>query len=219
MAEASDAPVLAPPVADRERNVLVLDLSKSMLAPLPEPLTEGAERQKIEVARTAVFRILENAAAAGSSFGLVTFTEVVRVPLPLTEINRQNLSYIENLIALLAPSGRSAIWDALAVAADMLRQGSAGVQGNIVLVTDGWDNASTKFDVRDPKLPRLRPERLTSSRIYCHRTPISRSESLGSVVAKNATKGSTRPEWASYSLNSIVGPSNSDCRVPSAIRR
>ena len=45
-----------PSVADRERNVLVLDLSKSMLAPLPEPLTEGAERQKIEVARTAVFQ-------------------------------------------------------------------------------------------------------------------------------------------------------------------
>jgi hypothetical protein len=151
MAEASEAPVLAPTTPGRERNVLVLDLSKSMLAPLPEPSAEGPERQKIEVARTAVFRILENAASAGSSFGLVTFTETVRVPLPLTEINRQNLSYIENLISLLAPSGRSAIWDALAVAADMLRQGSAGVQGNIVLVTDGWDNASTKFDVRDQK--------------------------------------------------------------------
>ena len=136
----------------RERNVLLLDLSKSMLAPLPDPEPGKAERQKVEVARTAVFRILQDAATTGSLFGLVTFTETVRVPVPLGEIHKENLPYIENLISLLAPSGRSAIWDALGVGADLLRMGTSGVQGNLVLVTDGWDNASTRFDVKtDPK--------------------------------------------------------------------
>jgi hypothetical protein len=135
-----------PPASSlRERNVLLLDLSKSMLAPLPDPQGEKGERQKIEVARTAVFRILQDAARTGTPFGLVTFTEVVRVPVPLGEVQPQNLPYIENLLSLLQPSGRSAIWDALAVGADLLRAGVNGVRGNLVLVTDGWDNASVKF--------------------------------------------------------------------------
>jgi len=137
-----------PPVPPRERNVLLLDLSKSMLAPLPDPQPGSTERQKIEVARTAVFRILQDAANSGTLFGLVTFTEVVRVPVPLGEIHKENLPYIENLISMLAPSGRSAIWDSIAVGADLLRMGVDGVRGNLVLVTDGWDNASQRFDVR-----------------------------------------------------------------------
>ena len=70
-----------PTPPSRERNVLLLDLSKSMFAPLPDPQGSGPERQKIEVARTAVFRILQEAAASGTLFGLVTFTETVRVPV------------------------------------------------------------------------------------------------------------------------------------------
>jgi hypothetical protein len=138
----------------------MLDLSKSMLAPLPDQAPGQPERQKIEVARTAVFRILQDAATSGSLFGLVTFTETVRVAVPLTEIHRENLPYIENLISLLTPSGRSAIWDALAVGADLLRMGVQGVQGNLVLVTDGWDNASTRFDVQLPDGPPIAPGRL-----------------------------------------------------------
>ncbi len=129
----------------RERNVLLLDLSKSMLAPLPEPEGTARERQKIEVARTAVYRILKDAAKSGTPFGLVTFTETVRVPVPLGTIQRDHLPFIENLISLLTPSGRSAVWDALAAGADLLRSAENGVRGNLVLVTDGWDNASTKF--------------------------------------------------------------------------
>jgi von Willebrand factor type A domain len=144
-----DANATLPPPPSRERHVLVLDLSKSMLAPLPDPGgADKVERQKIEVARTAVFRILQDAAASNWLFGLVTFTETVRAPVPLGEIHKENLPYIENLISLLNPSGRSAIWDALAVGADLLRMGTRGVQGNLVLVTDGWDNASARFDVR-----------------------------------------------------------------------
>ena len=151
MADESPAPVTVP---HRERNVLLLDLSKSMLAPLPEAEHGHPPRQKIEVARTAVFRILQDAATTGSLFGLVTFTETVRVPVPLGEIHKENLPYIENLISLLTPSGRSAIWDAIAVGADLLRTGTDGVRGNLVLVTDGWDNASSRFDVRtDPSTP------------------------------------------------------------------
>jgi hypothetical protein len=145
-----DASGGAPVTPMRERNVLILDLSKSMLAPLPEVGTEKGEHQKVEVARTAVFRILQDAANTGALFGLVTFTEAVRAPVPLGEIRKENLPYIENLISLLQPSGRSAIWDALAAGADLLRMGTHGVQGNLVLVTDGWDNASQRFDVRNP---------------------------------------------------------------------
>lgn len=132
----------------KERHVLVLDLSKSMLAPLPDPSSPAPEKQKIEVARTAVYRILENAQRESGMFGLVTFTESVRVAVPLAEVHKENLPYVESLISLLTPSGRSAIWDALAVGADLLRAGSGGVEGSLVLVTDGWDNASQRFEVR-----------------------------------------------------------------------
>ncbi|MGP8077639.1 MAG: vWA domain-containing protein [Thermoplasmata archaeon] len=149
--EVTSAP---PELKHRERNVLLLDLSKSMLAPLPDPGGNRGERQKIEVARTAVFRILQDAATTATPFGLVTFTETVRVPVPLGEVRRENLPYIENLLALLQPSGRSAVWDAIAVGADLLRVGPQGVHGNLVLVTDGWDNASARFGVRpDPNVP------------------------------------------------------------------
>jgi hypothetical protein len=136
------------PAVPKERHVLILDLSKSMLAPLPDPDSPGPEKQKIEVARTAVYRILENTESVGAFFGLVTFTETVRVAVPLTEIRHENLPYIESLISMLAPSGRSAIWDALAVGADLLRSTGGAVRGNLVLVTDGWDNASTRFQVQ-----------------------------------------------------------------------
>ncbi len=146
-----EGPTDVPPAElGRERNVLVLDLSKSMLAPLPDPDSPRGERPKIEVARTAVFRILQDAAHSGARFGLVTFTESVRAPVPLAEIHPEQLPYIENLISMLAPSGRSAIWDALAAGADLLRIGSRGVHGTLVLVTDGWDNASTRFAVAAP---------------------------------------------------------------------
>ncbi len=137
----------------KERHVLVLDLSKSMLAPLPDPSNPGAEQQKIEVARTAVYRILENAASAGSLFGLITFTENARVAVPLADIARENLPQIEGLISMLQPSGRSAIWDAIGLGADLLRSMNGGVRGTIVVVTDGWDNASTRLAVLHPGVP------------------------------------------------------------------
>jgi hypothetical protein len=143
----------------RDRNVLLLDLSKSMLAPLPEPDGTSRERQKIEVARTAVYRILQDAAKSGTPFGLVTFTETVRVPVPLGTIHRDHLPFIENLISLLTPSGRSAIWDAVGTGADLLRAGEQGVLGNLVLVTDGWDNASTRYTARTPDPTAPQPHR------------------------------------------------------------
>jgi von Willebrand factor type A domain len=140
----------AGPAADlRERNVLLLDLSKSMVAPLPEPDGTSRERQKIEVARTAVYRILQDAAKSGTPFGLVTFTETVRVPVPLGTIHSDHLPFIENLISLLSPSGRSAVWDAVAAGADLLRTAEHGVRGNLVLVTDGWDNASVRYTAKE----------------------------------------------------------------------
>ncbi len=128
----------------------MLDLSRSMLAPLPDPDGTRRERQKIEVARTAVYRILQDAARSGVPFGLVTFTEVVRVPVPLGTIRPDHLPYIENLVSVLTPNGRSAIWDAIATGADLLRLPDGSVHGNLVLVTDGWDNASTRFGPRGP---------------------------------------------------------------------
>ncbi len=158
MVEARPPPAEAVP--EPLRHVLVLDLSKSMLAPLPDPTGLQGERRKIEVARTAVYRILENAESSGASFGLVTFTDVVRVAVPLTEIHRENLPYIESLISMLTPNGRSAIWDGLALGADLLRTPSGEVSGTLVLVTDGWDNASGRF--RAPTGRPLTPE--TSAR-------------------------------------------------------
>ncbi|HEV2166390.1 MAG TPA: vWA domain-containing protein, partial [Thermoplasmata archaeon] len=131
-----------PPKSDRQ--VLVLDLSKSMLAPLPD--AGGAGRQKIEVARAAVVRIVQNTAKAGTPFGLVTFTDTPRVVVPLGEIRPENLPYVQSIVDMLTPTGRSAIWDALATGADLLRDASGAVHGTVVLVTDGWDNCSTRFE-------------------------------------------------------------------------
>src|SRR5579864_4982607 len=138
MQQPAQSPTVPIPTT-RERNVLLLDLSKSMLAPLPDPQGSRGERQKIEVARTAVYRILHDGARSGTPFALVTFTGDVRIAVPLGPIEPDHLPYIENLISLLTPSGRSAIWDAIGVGADLLRTGDEGVQGNLVLVTDGWD--------------------------------------------------------------------------------
>ncbi len=164
-----DNPPETPAPIERNRHVLVLDLSKSMLAPLPDPSGVQGERRKIEVARTAVYRILENAEATGASFGLVTFTDVVRVAVPLTEIRRENLPYIESLIAMLAPSGRSAIWDGLALGADLLRTSSGEVSGTLVLVTDGWDNASRRF--RMPSNQPLPPDAIQRLDVVPHLLP------------------------------------------------
>ncbi|MCI4358161.1 MAG: VWA domain-containing protein [Thermoplasmata archaeon] len=128
-----------------DRQVLVLDLSRSMLAPLPDS-SGGSPRQKIEIARSAVLRIVQNAEKAGTPFGLVTFTDTPRVVVPLGEIRPENLPYVKSLVDMLTPTGRSAIWDALATGADLLRDASGAVHGTIVLVTDGWDNCSTRFE-------------------------------------------------------------------------
>ncbi len=146
-----DVPVAEPGPKPRDRNVLVLDLSRSMLAPMPEDDPASPQRQKIEVARTAVYRILQDAARSGAPFGMVTFTDSVRTPVPLATVHRDHLPVIENMVSLLTPSGRSAIWDAIGAAADLLRLRDDGVQGNILLVTDGWDNASSRFAV--PEMP------------------------------------------------------------------
>jgi hypothetical protein len=144
MSEVADASLPASVAPSGDRQVLVLDLSRSMLAPLPD--SSGAPRQKIEIARSAVLRIVQNAEKAGTPFGLVTFTDTPRVVVPLAEVRADNRPYVQSLIEMLTPTGRSAIWDALATGADLLRDASGAVHGTLVLVTDGWDNCSTRFE-------------------------------------------------------------------------
>lgn len=133
------------PGASRPRHVLVLDISKSMLAPLPDPSDPHNVVRKIEVARAATFRIFEEVQTQGAMFGLVVFNSGARVALPLQEVRPESRPALDNIIALLQPSGKSAIWDALALGADLLRIEGGGVVGNLVLVTDGWDNMSQRF--------------------------------------------------------------------------
>ena len=178
--ETPPAPVVRP------RHVLVLDLSKSMLAPLPDPTGVQGERRKIEVARTAVYRILENAEATGAFFGLVTFTDTARVAVPLTEIRHENLPYIESLISMLAPSGRSAIWDGIALGADLLRKPSGEVVGTLVLVTDGWDNASSRF--RAPTTEPLTPESSRRIDVVPHVLPNSSQLTLRIIGIGNGAE-------------------------------
>jgi hypothetical protein len=124
----------------RPRHVLVLDTSKSMLAPMAD-----SSRRKIEVARSAVFKILEEVKSQGAVFGMVVFNSTASVLLPLSP----QLPRVEEIVDRLVPSGKSAIWDALALGADLLRTTEGYVKGNLVLVTDGWDNMSQHFHVRD----------------------------------------------------------------------
>lgn len=129
---------------DAPRHVLVLDTSKSMLAPI-----SGAPRKKIEVAREAVGKILEEVANQRAFFGMVVFNSTTRVLFPLS----QKLPSMAEIVQNTQPTGKSAIWDALALGADLLRMGPGGpIVGNLVLVTDGWDNMSRYFRV-GPELP------------------------------------------------------------------
>ncbi len=137
----------------RPRHVLVLDISKSMLAPLPDPSDPSRVRRKIEVARAATYRIFETVQSQGAMFGLVIFNNVAHVAIPLTEIRPEIRPALDNLVALLPPKGRSAIWDALALGADLLRVEGGATHGNLVLVTDGWDNMSQRFGAPGIDLP------------------------------------------------------------------
>ena len=137
----------APGINPASRNVLVLDISKSMLAPLPDTEDPFANRRKIDVARTATFRVLDSVMAQRSRFGLVVFNSTARVLVPLTEINGESRPMVDNMVSLLNPAGRSAIWDAVALGADLLRTEGGRVVGNLVLVTDGWDNMSQWYTI------------------------------------------------------------------------
>ncbi|MCI4349208.1 MAG: VWA domain-containing protein, partial [Thermoplasmata archaeon] len=88
-----------------QRQVLVLDLSRSMRAPLPDPA--GPEREKIEIARSAVGRIVRHAQSSRSAFGLVSFNDAAKVVLPLGLIKRADIARIDGIIADLEPDGRS----------------------------------------------------------------------------------------------------------------
>ncbi len=135
-------PVRSP--VDVPRHVLVLDTSKSMLAPI-----SGAPRRKIEVAREAVGKILEEVASQRAFFGMVVFNSTTRVLFPLS----QKLPTMAEIEQNTVPTGKSAIWDALGLGADLLRLGPGGpIVGNLVLVTDGWDNMSRYFRL-GPELP------------------------------------------------------------------
>ncbi len=132
------------------RHVLVLDTSKSMLAPLP-----GVPKRKIEVAREAVAKILEEVRTQNAFFGMVVFNSTTRVLFPLS----QALPQMEEITRSTQPTGKSAIWDALALGADLLRTSPGGpIVGNLVLVTDGWDNMSRYFRV-GPELPQSPTQR------------------------------------------------------------
>jgi hypothetical protein len=137
----------------RPRHVLVLDISRSMNAPLPDPSDPQRVRRKIEVARAATYRIFETVQSQGALFGLVIFNNTSHVAIPLTEIRPEIRPALDNLIALLTPDGRSAIWDALALGADLLRVEGGATHGNLVLVTDGWDNMSQRFGAPGIDLP------------------------------------------------------------------
>ncbi len=183
MTEADTVPSPDAPNGGPDRQILVLDLSRSMLAPLPDP--SGSPRQKIEIARSAVTRIVQNAEEKGSMFGLVTFADSPKVAVPLGEIHRENRPYVQSLIEMLVPAGRSAIWDGLAVGADLLREPSGAVRGTIVLVTDGWDNASTKFE---PTGAEDKPHPLPRRDLFGHLLPAGSTLNLRVIGIGNGSQ-------------------------------
>lgn len=125
---------------ERPRHVLVLDLSKSMLA----PMADGTSR-KIEVARAALAKILDEVRSQEALFGLVVFNSSASVFLDLTP----SPPPAESIASKLIPAGKSAIWDAIALGAGLLSRGGPP-RGNLVVVTDGWDNMSRRYTVYQP---------------------------------------------------------------------
>jgi tight adherence protein B len=103
--------------------VLVIDTSGSM---------QGAPMAAaIDAARNFVANVPDNVRV-----GLITFSDSAKVAVPITTDRTEALSVISNLKA----SGETALYDALAKAADMF---SSSAQRNVVLLSDGEDTVSS----------------------------------------------------------------------------
>jgi hypothetical protein len=109
-------------------------------------MADGAHK-KIEVARSAVYKIMGEVKSQKALFGMVVFNSTASVLFPLSP----QLPSPDEVAERLVPSGKSAIWDALALGAELLRTVDGAVVGNMVLVTDGWDNMSERFHVERPE--------------------------------------------------------------------
>ena len=107
--------------------VVVVDTSRSMAG-------NGGVRMTQETLRSMIGDLDD-----GEPMGIVAFDTEVEVLADLTT-DRSKLN--EAADALVAPeTGKTAMWDAVRKAASMFRAGG-DVQPNIILITDGYDDAS-----------------------------------------------------------------------------
>jgi tight adherence protein B len=119
------APIIEEEIPPPSAIVLVFDVSGSTAG---EPL---------EAAQDAALRFIETVMPRGVEVGLVPFSTNAAVTVPVTD----DLEAVTDGIAELEAEGRTALYDAVILAAQQL-EGRDG-ERRIVLFTDGGDNEST----------------------------------------------------------------------------
>ncbi len=108
--------------------IVVLDVSGSM------------EGDKLALAKKTLSFLLKNMRAA-DSFGLVTYSEVARVAIPLAAMSARAKESAENTIRAIGTEGRTNLSGGLLKAVEMMNaRASCSAVASILLMTDGQAN-------------------------------------------------------------------------------
>jgi Ca-activated chloride channel family protein len=103
------------------------------------------ENSNINAAKASISRFLQSGVAEDEYF-LVTFNQDANVVQSFTS----QAANVQNEIAIKRPGGRTALYDAVYMGLDMIRQGKNDKKA-LILISDGEDNSSryTPIEVRD----------------------------------------------------------------------
>ncbi len=120
--------------------VLVIDKSNSM---------EGKRIEEAKLAAVEFFKTKVSAARLVQHIGVVTYSTEVEELIPMTPAHIDRMEFFEEKIKGIKPEGITALLDATAYAIDMLKKSQGENIKEIILLTDGYENASKNYDVTD----------------------------------------------------------------------
>ncbi|MFQ6052107.1 MAG: VWA domain-containing protein [Candidatus Hydrothermarchaeota archaeon] len=120
--------------------VLVIDKSNSM---------EGKRIEEAKKAAIEFFKTKVSAARLVQHIGVVAYSTDVEEIVPMTPAHVDKMEFFEEKIKGIKPEGITALLDATAYAIDMLKKSQGENIKEIILLTDGYENASKNYDVTD----------------------------------------------------------------------
>lgn len=121
--------------------MLVLDVSSSMAEP------GGEKSTKLDDAKKGALNDIDHRNLnSNDELGLITFSNSAEIICPLAPATKE---YVDNIvkpaITSLTVTDKTALWDAIGIGLDVLHGRKDGSDLTLVVLTDGEDNASTKF--------------------------------------------------------------------------